>query len=304
MKGLHPIQLTLAAPVKDNTIEGPISDWTAGETGEVQLTVSNLAPNNLDFFNTLNTAKVDATGAFRLNLPTDAAVKPALMPAAATFKLNVPCRGTLKVDPATALNFFDLSGYDSLELQITTMRLSSTRLQQAKPGDSFGVLAYAAAPTHLTGNSNCEPIATGQKTEYAVQWQWDAQLKAGWNLLSVVVLPKQGALLSAKVTEVALPTSNAWSLFIGGGGLCMYATELADGRVSFTGIEPGSAADKAGLKNGDIALEIDGVSVKGWHNDQVALKVRGEPGTKVTIKVLRDGKEIALQATREFRRRS
>lgn len=32
MKGLHPIQLTLAAPVKDNTIEGPISDWTAGET--------------------------------------------------------------------------------------------------------------------------------------------------------------------------------------------------------------------------------------------------------------------------------
>ena len=306
---LNPVFLSLAvlasasaAPVQD--VSGTISDWTAGETGEVQLYVGHLAPNNLDVLQALGTAKVDAGGKFSLKLPDASAVKAALLPAKSELKLNVPCDGTLKMEPATALNFFDLAGYDSFGLRITTMRLSNTRMYIARQGDSFGVLAYAEKPTHLTGDSRCEPLATGQRSDYAVQWHWNAHLKAGWNLLSVLVTEQQGGVFQAKVTEAALPASDAWSLFLGSGGLDTYAEGMQDGRVRFGGIKPGSAAAKAGLQDGDIVLEINGVSTKGWDNIQVASKVRGDPGTRVTLKVLRGDKEVTLEATREFRRRN
>lgn len=296
--------LAPASAVPVTSLGGTISDWAAGETGEVQLGVGNLAPNNLDVLQALGTAKVDASGKFTLKLPDASAVKPALMPANSEFKLNIPCEGTLKVEPDAALNFFDLSGYDSFGLRITTMRLANTRMHVPQKDDSFGVLVYAEQPTHLTGTSRCEPIATGQRTDNGMQWKWNANLKAGWNLLSVKVGPAVGGANQADVTEAALPGTNFWALYLGGGGLSMYAVDLPDGRVKFDDIRAGSAADKAGLKNGDIVLELDGQPVKGWDATEVARKVRGEAGTKITLKVLRGTQELIIEATREFARRN
>lgn len=53
-----------------------------------------------------------------------------------------------------------------------------------------------------------------------------------------------------------------------------------------------SPASKAGLKEGDILKEVDGESVEGKTNSEIAELVKGEKGTKVVIKVLRDEKEI------------
>ena len=44
-------------------------------------------------------------------------------------------------------------------------------------------------------------------------------------------------------------------------------------------------AEKAGLKSGDVILEVDGESTKGWTVEKAVLRIRGPRGTQVTIKV-------------------
>jgi carboxyl-terminal processing protease len=57
-------------------------------------------------------------------------------------------------------------------------------------------------------------------------------------------------------------------------------------------------AFKAGILAKDVVLEIDGKSTKGMNtNDAVAL-IRGEPGTKVRLKILRNGKTKRFEITR------
>ncbi len=65
-------------------------------------------------------------------------------------------------------------------------------------------------------------------------------------------------------------------------------------------VKEGSAADKAGLKSGDVVIELDGKSINGSHdlsNKIAAIK----PGTEVEIVVLRDGKRQTLTAELEER---
>ena len=62
----------------------------------------------------------------------------------------------------------------------------------------------------------------------------------------------------------------------------------------------GSPADKAGLKAGDILLEIDGKSVKGYNTNQVSKILKGEAGTIVELKILREvsGEELDIEFER------
>lgn len=56
-------------------------------------------------------------------------------------------------------------------------------------------------------------------------------------------------------------------------------------------VVPGGAADKAGLKNGDVILEIDGQKLD--VNNSLQKYIRGKvPGDKVVLKIWRDGKEL------------
>ena len=55
---------------------------------------------------------------------------------------------------------------------------------------------------------------------------------------------------------------------------------------------PGSAADQAGLKEGDEVRKIDGRPIEAWTLDQVtALFEEGKPGEKHTIEITREGKK-------------
>jgi S1-C subfamily serine protease len=63
-----------------------------------------------------------------------------------------------------------------------------------------------------------------------------------------------------------------------------------------TPIMPGSPAEKAGLKNGDIITKVGGVNV-GASGGVSSLVAEYAPGEKIEITVLRDGKSIMLQIT-------
>jgi len=60
---------------------------------------------------------------------------------------------------------------------------------------------------------------------------------------------------------------------------------------------PDSPARKAGLKPGDILLEVDGQPVAREPLQQIVEKVRGQAGTDVTIRVHREGAAEPLQIT-------
>jgi len=64
--------------------------------------------------------------------------------------------------------------------------------------------------------------------------------------------------------------------------------------VLITEVMPGSPAEKAGFKNGDVVIEVDGVRVKGPTQFR-QLILNTEPGTETNMKVIRDGKEIELK---------
>ncbi|MEJ5331039.1 MAG: DegQ family serine endoprotease [Desulfobaccales bacterium] len=61
-------------------------------------------------------------------------------------------------------------------------------------------------------------------------------------------------------------------------------------------VRPGTPAEKAGIKRGDIIIEFNGQPIKEM-NELPRLVAATAPGTKATVKVLRDGKEKTFSLT-------
>jgi len=74
---------------------------------------------------------------------------------------------------------------------------------------------------------------------------------------------------------------------------------VSDGITKVGTIFEGSPASKAGLKVGDILKEVDGKSTEGMDSSAIAEIVKGKKGTKVTIKVVRNDKEINFTIKRD-----
>ncbi|MCA9552069.1 MAG: PDZ domain-containing protein [Myxococcales bacterium] len=66
--------------------------------------------------------------------------------------------------------------------------------------------------------------------------------------------------------------------------------------VKFSGVRPGSPAEKAGCKAGDVLVEFNGLEVQNLQDFTVALR-RSAPGDTVVVKVVRGGETLALTAT-------
>ncbi len=61
----------------------------------------------------------------------------------------------------------------------------------------------------------------------------------------------------------------------------------------------GNPAQKSGAKAGDKIIEIDGISMKGKASDDVSSALKGPKGTKLTVKVERNGVEKTIEITRD-----
>lgn len=62
---------------------------------------------------------------------------------------------------------------------------------------------------------------------------------------------------------------------------------------------PGTPADRAGVRNGDLILSVDGKDTKGLTMEEVTRLIKGEKGTEVTLRVDRQGKMLDLKPVRD-----
>jgi carboxyl-terminal processing protease len=70
-----------------------------------------------------------------------------------------------------------------------------------------------------------------------------------------------------------------------------------DGQITIASVNPGSPADKDGLKAGDAVLQIDGVSTTGMSVEDTVAKVQGTAGTQVTLLVRHQGETDTVLLT-------
>jgi len=75
-----------------------------------------------------------------------------------------------------------------------------------------------------------------------------------------------------------------------------YGAWVVKGEGGESAISPGSAAQIAGLKEGDIILEFNGEKIT-QENTLAKIIMKYNPGDEVTLKILRDGEEKIVQVT-------
>src|SRR5437870_7705153 len=67
--------------------------------------------------------------------------------------------------------------------------------------------------------------------------------------------------------------------------------DVRDGWITVIAPLPDTPAWRGGVEPGDRIVALDGRSTEGWKNDQAVKELRGEPGTKVELRVRRVGVE-------------
>ena len=74
------------------------------------------------------------------------------------------------------------------------------------------------------------------------------------------------------------------------GGIGIYMG-FKDGKVSVISVMDGTPGEKAGLQAGDEITAIDGTPTSEYQPEEIALHIRGEVGTNVTLTIHREGEE-------------
>ena len=83
-------------------------------------------------------------------------------------------------------------------------------------------------------------------------------------------------------------------------GIGVYITKDTENNLILVyGTIPGSPAESAGLKTGDVITSVDGVECNGDDYDTITNSIKGKEGTKVKLEILRDGKELSFEIERK-----
>ena len=96
------------------------------------------------------------------------------------------------------------------------------------------------------------------------------------------------SLKAAFQSEITSAEGYAKSRFTGGVGVMM-KLDPTNGLLTVDHVIAGSPAEKAGLRQGDVVLQVDGVATKGRLLAQNIESIRGVAGGSVTLTVQRPG---------------
>ncbi|PQJ69072.1 S41 family peptidase [Polaribacter butkevichii] len=82
------------------------------------------------------------------------------------------------------------------------------------------------------------------------------------------------------------------------GGIGVTVYYLKNG-IQINEVYKGYAADKAGLKAGDVIVSVDGQSVKNMEREQLSMLIKGTPNSKFSVTLERQGNTIQKEITRD-----
>ena len=83
------------------------------------------------------------------------------------------------------------------------------------------------------------------------------------------------------------------------GGIGVTVQQL-EGRIIVVSVQPGSPADRAGIKIGDEITAVDGINVKGMSIVELSQLLRGAPGSTVAVGYLQEGRPHTAVMIREI----
>lgn len=75
---------------------------------------------------------------------------------------------------------------------------------------------------------------------------------------------------------------------------------VRDGVLTVIAPLKGTPAERAGIRTGDQVLMIDEKATEGLSTDEAVKLIRGERGTSVTFRILRDGKPLEISVVRDI----
>ena len=128
-------------------------------------------------------------------------------------------------------------------------------------------------------------------TYYVDEVNPDKLIKTGIDNMLKTLDPYTVYLPEAEADEFTILTTGKY------GGIGCLVRNSGDYAI-ITDIYKGFPADLAGIKVGDIVKKIDGVPLKTIGQDKISEKLKGDPGTSVTLTVESNGKESDLSLKR------
>lgn len=105
---------------------------------------------------------------------------------------------------------------------------------------------------------------------------------AVWGLIAALNDPYGQVLSPRRVDEFQEATTGNYA----GIGV---AIQLLNDQITVTAVFRGFPAERVGIQVGDVIVGVDGESAEEWTTGEASQRIRGTPGTMVTVSVERDG---------------
>jgi carboxyl-terminal processing protease len=189
---------------------------------------------------------------------------------------------------------------------------SSTGSPPPPAGSAVGASPAAAAPAPTTASERPLPSAPFANAAQNFEAARKALLD-GYYRDSLTEEDLYRAAVAGMVERVD-PSMQQWNKLLGPGDVADLRNDLqgelvgigvkidfdpATGYVDVKGIVPGSPADRAQLAPPDKIVSVDGKVYKGLTEHDVVGDIRGKPGEKVTLTILRGAQLVNVTLTRE-----
>jgi carboxyl-terminal processing protease len=81
-------------------------------------------------------------------------------------------------------------------------------------------------------------------------------------------------------------------------GATILAADTQGGLAQISSVFPGSPAERAGVRPGDLIKTVDGTDVTGFAPDEIAMRIRGPEATQVKLVLVRAGQDVSFTITR------
>jgi L-aminopeptidase/D-esterase-like protein len=182
--------------------------------------------------------------------------------------------------------------YASLQRLAIQVHTSMARGIQPFSTENDGDTLYAAS-TQEVDNKELSAI---NLTTIAGEVMWDAVLASVPDGAASVRPSEKPATVSADKLAAYAGTYEFGAMSAGGFGGLGVDVSIEDGQVKVAPIE-GLSAARAGVLTGDVVTRLNGAPLKGSSLNSVVGKMRGPPGSKAVLTIVRNGQDQPTEIT-------